>query len=135
MSSTSAAIEGWHAHIYYEAATRPLAADLRNQIAARFGGGEDPVAMGRWREQPVGPHPLPMYQVTFSNDLFGSFVPWLVANRNGFDSVATDAAAVLGPRSRYKRAVPHPLHAREAGGQSTSQRSLKRRISGEIHYD
>ena len=37
--------------------------------------------MGRWREKPVGPHPLPMYQIGFERALFPDFVPWLQSVR------------------------------------------------------
>ncbi len=78
-------ISGWHAHIYYTAQTRPRAKRLRTQIEDLFGTGDHPVAMGRRRETPVGPHPQPMYQVAFANELFGVFVPWLAMNRQSLD--------------------------------------------------
>ncbi|MCP5367858.1 MAG: DOPA 4,5-dioxygenase family protein [Hyphomicrobiales bacterium] len=71
-------IKGWHAHVYYDDATRPAAALLRAAIEDRFA-----VAMGRWRDEPVGPHPRAMYQVAFDAELFAEFVPWLLANRAG----------------------------------------------------
>ena len=55
-----AAIAGWHAHIYYDPASRPRAEALRERIAAGFA-----VRLGRWHDQPVGPHPQAMYQVAF----------------------------------------------------------------------
>lgn len=78
-------ISGWHAHVYYTRETRPRAEALRTKIEELFLGGAHPVRMGRWRETPVGPHPLPMYQVAFDNELFGEFVPWLAMNRQGLD--------------------------------------------------
>ena len=69
-------ITHFHAHIYYEDTSRDLASNLRTSIEENF-----IVEMGRWREQPVGPHPQPMYQVSFQPELFGSFVPWLMLNR------------------------------------------------------
>ncbi|WP_085881525.1 DOPA 4,5-dioxygenase family protein [Oceanibacterium hippocampi] len=69
-------ITGYHAHIYYEAETRAGAAALRRAIIEAF-----PVALGRWRESPVGPHARAMYQVAFTPDLFHRFVPWLMLNR------------------------------------------------------
>lgn len=72
-------IAGWHAHVYYgEGDGRRRAAALRAAIGTRFA-----VRMGRWRDEPVGPHPRPMYQVAFDAPLFASFVPWLALNRNG----------------------------------------------------
>ncbi len=68
-------IASYHAHIYYDAATRPHAALLRAEIERRF-----TVEMGRWREQPTGPHPQSMYQVGFAADQFARIVPWLMLN-------------------------------------------------------
>ncbi len=72
-------INGYHAHIYYpDPHDRALAADIRERIEENF-----EVVMGRWRDEPVGPHPLPMYQVAFANDVFPTLVPWLMLNRQG----------------------------------------------------
>ncbi len=71
-----AVIEGYHAHVYYGVSSRPAAASLREQLEAAFD-----VAMGRWRDEPVGPHPLPMYQVAFAAAEFPRVVPWLMLNR------------------------------------------------------
>ncbi len=73
-----AAIAGYHAHIYYDDASRPVASTLRGAIEQRFD-----VVMGRWRDEPVGPHPQAMYQVSFASDLFDRLVPWLMLNRSG----------------------------------------------------
>lgn len=75
----TATIHGYHVHVYYRNdAERAEAAVLRSQIMARFD-----VIPGRWRDQPVGPHPLPMYQMAFSADEFGTLTPWLMLNRRG----------------------------------------------------
>jgi DOPA 4,5-dioxygenase len=71
-------ITSWHAHVYYDAATEAAAAALRDQVAARF-----IVQMGRWHAVPVGPHPVAMYQIAFTNDLFPALAPFLALNRNG----------------------------------------------------
>jgi aromatic ring-cleaving dioxygenase len=69
-------IEGYHAHVYYAPDTRPLAERLRDAIGRSF-----PVRLGRWHDQPVGPHPSPMYQVAFAVEEFARLVPWLMLNR------------------------------------------------------
>jgi DOPA 4,5-dioxygenase len=74
----SANISGYHAHIYYDEHSRANAAWVREQIEKRF-----TVVMGRWREEPVGPHPQSMYQVAFATAEFASIVPWLMMNRRG----------------------------------------------------
>ncbi len=71
-------IASYHAHVYFDAATRGRAALLRDWIDQRF-----VARLGRWHEQPVGPHPAPMYQVAFRIGLFAEFVPWLMLNRQG----------------------------------------------------
>jgi aromatic ring-cleaving dioxygenase len=71
-------IASYHAHIYYDDATRPIAAALRSAIEQTF-----TVVMGRWRDEPVGPHPQAMYQVAFGASEFARIVPWLMLNRQG----------------------------------------------------
>ena len=71
-------IHGYHAHVYYDQDSRETAAHLRQAIERSF-----EVVMGRWRDEPVGPHPQPMYQVKFDPDEFARIVPWLMLNRTG----------------------------------------------------
>lgn len=74
-----ATIKSYHAHVYYDGdESRARAADLRAAIEEKFD-----VTMGRWRDEPVGPHPRAMYQVAFEPDQFATLVPWLMLNRNG----------------------------------------------------
>jgi DOPA 4,5-dioxygenase len=73
-----AGIEGFHAHVYYAPETRPIAERLREAIGASFA-----VQLGRWHDQPVGPHPVSMYQVAFAVAEFSRLVPWLMLNREG----------------------------------------------------
>ena len=68
----------YHAHVYYSEESRERAARVREGLAASF-----QVQLGRWHDQPVGPHPRPMYQVAFAADQFSLVVPWLMANREG----------------------------------------------------
>lgn len=73
-------VHGYHAHVYYDAATRPVAEKLRETLAAGF-----PVELGRFSGDAVGPHPVPQFQVIFKPDAFQSVVPWLMLNREGLD--------------------------------------------------
>ena len=73
-------IEGYHAHIYYNRATRAKAERLRAGIGARF-----EARLGSWHDEPVGPHPVSMYQVVFTAETFPHLVPWLMLNRDGLD--------------------------------------------------
>ncbi len=73
------AITHYHAHIYYDpATTRERAARLRERIAARF----PQARVGRWHDEPVGPHPQSMYQIAFPSEMLAAFVPWLMLNRD-----------------------------------------------------
>ncbi len=61
----------YHAHIYYDAAERSVAAALREDF------GRDPAILfvGSMTEGGVGPHPIAQYEVHF----LGSAVPAVVA--------------------------------------------------------
>ena len=73
------AIRDYHAHVYYDpTATRGEAERLRQWIGERFS-----VTLGRWHDVKVGPHDQAMYQVAFANDVFPTFVPWLMLNNAG----------------------------------------------------
>jgi len=74
----SAKIHDYHAHIYYERRSKPLASRLRTAIERKF-----KVEMGRWHDEPIGPHPCSMYQVKFGRGEFQKLVPWLMLNRGG----------------------------------------------------
>jgi DOPA 4,5-dioxygenase len=75
-----AAIESYHAHIYYDpASTRDRAERLRERVAAAFPDAR----LGRWHDELVGPHTRSMYQIAFPRELLASFLPWLMLNRDG----------------------------------------------------
>ena len=74
------AVDGWHAHIYYDPArTKETAAKLRARIEQAF----PETRMGSWHDEAVGPHLVSMYQLAFRADQFDRVVPWLVLNRDG----------------------------------------------------
>ncbi len=73
------AVTGYHAHIYYDAASRAAAEALRARIADQFPAAR----LGRWRDVPVGPHPRAMYQVAFAADLLQELFPFLLLHRGG----------------------------------------------------
>jgi DOPA 4,5-dioxygenase len=93
------AIHGWHAHIYYDPATRSRAEWLRERIAEGF----PEAVLGRWHDRPVGPHPQSMYQVAFPPGLFPRLVPFLALNRQGL-------AMLVHPETGRQRA-DHLEHA------------------------
>jgi len=76
------ALDGWHAHIYYDPAeTKETAAKLRARIEAEF----PDTRMGRWHDEAVGPHLISLYQVAFRADQFDRLVQWLALNRDGLN--------------------------------------------------
>ncbi len=72
------AIKDYHAHVYYDAATKEPAALLRRWVEDRF-----VMRMGSWHDEPVGPHVQAMYQIAFAPELFPTLVPFLMMNRMG----------------------------------------------------
>jgi aromatic ring-cleaving dioxygenase len=73
-------IKGYHAHVYYNAATKPKAAKLRETILGKFR-----VEAGGFSDEPRGPHPISQFNVIFETPEFQNIVPWLMLNRDGLD--------------------------------------------------
>lgn len=69
-------IKDWHAHVYFDPASRDAAWALRERIEKAFD-----IEMGRFHEKPVGPHPRFSYQVHFRNDQLAPLISWLTLNR------------------------------------------------------
>jgi DOPA 4,5-dioxygenase len=70
------AITEYHAHVYYDAATRPQAEQLCKAAGETFG-----VKVGRMHDNPVGPHPRGSCQLTVKTEQLAQVLPWLVLNR------------------------------------------------------
>lgn len=75
-------IESWHAHVYFDAARRDAAWALRELIGAELAGR---MALGRFHEKPVGPHPMWTYQLAFAPADFSRVVGWLALNHGALD--------------------------------------------------
>jgi aromatic ring-cleaving dioxygenase len=58
-------VVGYHAHVYYDPATRPAAEMLRDTIASSF-----TVELGAFSDEPRGPHPISQFNVIFRIDEF-----------------------------------------------------------------
>jgi aromatic ring-cleaving dioxygenase len=79
-SAGSPDVHGYHAHVYYNADTLPIAEKLRDTLAATFA-----VELGRFSGVAIGPHPVPQFQIIFKEAEFQTVVPWLMLNREGLD--------------------------------------------------
>jgi aromatic ring-cleaving dioxygenase len=73
-------IRGFHAHVYYNADTKPQAAQLREAILGKF-----TVEPGGFSDEPAGPHPISQFNVIFETSEFHNLVPWLMLTRDGLD--------------------------------------------------
>jgi DOPA 4,5-dioxygenase len=75
-------IDSWHAHIYFDTASRDAAWALREAAGAALAGR---VEVGRFHEKPVGPHPMWSCQLAFPAAHFASVVAWLTLNHGALD--------------------------------------------------
>jgi aromatic ring-cleaving dioxygenase len=73
-------LKGYHAHVYYDPTTRPIAERLREAMLDRFA-----VRPGAFSDEPIGPHPISQFSVIFQTEEFQKVVPWLMLNRDGLD--------------------------------------------------
>src|SRR5271167_2240909 len=73
-------IDGYHAHVYFDPATRARAAELRETIAATLG-----VEVRELSDEPRGPHLVPQFRFTFKIAEFHNIVPWLMLNWQGLE--------------------------------------------------
>ena len=71
-------INGYHAHVYFDAATLDQAKALCQQARDRFS-----LNMGRVHETLVGPHPSWSCQLAFPPEQFADVINWLSLNRRG----------------------------------------------------
>ena len=68
-------VKGYHAHVYFDAATRTDAERLRDTLVSMFA-----VKPGVFADEPRGPHPVPQFNVIFELPEFQNIVPWLMLN-------------------------------------------------------
>jgi aromatic ring-cleaving dioxygenase len=80
MNDQSPRIDGYHAHVYYDADSRATAVQLAKTLATKFA-----VELGGFFDEPTGPHPVANLQIIFSTAEFAMVVPWLMLNRHGLN--------------------------------------------------
>src|SRR5262249_8538687 len=106
--SRMSAITGYHAHVYFDAATRERAHALCEAAGRTFR-----LSVGRMHDATVGPHPRGSCQLAFSTEQFDRIIPWLILNRSGLTVFAhaltgdalkdhTDHVIWLGPSEPLK---------------------------------
>lgn len=76
-------IDSWHAHVYFDAASRDAAWAFRDVVTAQQFGSR--IEMGRFHEREVGPHPRWSYQIAFPPAEFADVVGWLALNHGALD--------------------------------------------------
>ena len=72
--------KAYHAHVYFGPGTAAQALALREAAGATL-----KVAVGRFHEKLVGPHPHWSFQLAFSHAEFDTVIAWLEAHRKGLD--------------------------------------------------
>jgi aromatic ring-cleaving dioxygenase len=92
----------WDAHIYYEPSQRAWAQDLRRQALEFF--KDQSVFIGALRDELVGPHPLPMFELNFASRDFQVVVRWLMVQRRGLDILVHQVTGD-DPRDHYDGAL------------------------------
>lgn len=75
-------IQDWHAHVYFDAASRATAWALREAIAMHLA---HQVEIGRFHEKPVGPHPRWSFQLRIRTQDFLPVLEWLVLHHGMLD--------------------------------------------------
>jgi DOPA 4,5-dioxygenase len=75
-------ITGWHAHVYFDAASRERAWAMRETVQTELA---ERVLIGRFHEKPVGPHPMWSFQIAFDASEFADVVAWLALNHGALD--------------------------------------------------
>ena len=70
----------FHAHIYYEAATREVAAQLRRALSEAQADGGALRYVGEMRDRAVGPHPIPQFEIHFLENALPEVLPLLEAS-------------------------------------------------------
>ena len=70
--------KAYHAHIYFDEASKLLAKELCEQSGELFN-----LRVGRFHEKLVGPHPCWSCQITFGTKDFDRYISWLEENRQG----------------------------------------------------
>ena len=71
----------YHAHIYYAPATRPIAEAFNRRLAALKESRTivQLLYVGQLRDRKIGPHPIPQFEIHFTEDALPAIVPLIEA--------------------------------------------------------
>jgi aromatic ring-cleaving dioxygenase len=77
----------YHAHIYYQPAQRELAGKLRAQLCSSMQTRDIPqlLFVGQLKDGKAGPHPMPQFEIHFSEDALQSII--YVIKASGFTAL------------------------------------------------
>ena len=70
--------EDFHAHVYFDDLTRETVELVQAGLRETF---QNRIRVSTLREKPIGPHPLPMFEVVFPDEEYDAVRHWLVQNR------------------------------------------------------
>jgi aromatic ring-cleaving dioxygenase len=70
------------AHIYFESIDLLEATNLRDKIKNTF--NNHTFFVGDMCTEPIGPHPMPMFEANFPQECFAEVVLWLMRERKNF---------------------------------------------------
>jgi len=71
------------AHIYFETKDLEKATQFRDKIKEHFKG--ETFFVGDMITVPIGPHPQPMFEANFPQEIFAEVVLWLMKKRGDFN--------------------------------------------------
>ncbi|ORT48547.1 4,5-dioxygenase [Vibrio sp. qd031] len=87
----------YHAHVYFDEQTLPLAQQLCCAAGNKFG-----LPVGRVHKKPVGPHTLWSCQILFNHSHFEQLIPWLEQHRQSLSVlIHADTGDDYSDHTRY----------------------------------
>jgi DOPA 4,5-dioxygenase len=79
MPAMDRANDPYHAHIYFDVAERAAAERLHARLASLRGSG-GVLFLGELRDRPLGPHPVPQFEIHFLHASMGALRPVIEAS-------------------------------------------------------
>ncbi len=81
------------AHIYFSIEELEKAQKLRDQMKSHFAGVT--FFVGDMIDVPIGPHPTPMFEANFPQDIFTEVVLWLMKERGALAFLSTHCLEMI----------------------------------------